>query len=234
MPEPVRNAFRQAFSPGASHIGRPTADAWASILDQNPPPVPDGEQQSAQPVAKATMAPPAWQVGPVPAPTLQTAPSPRPAGVPAAPARPKPGTFRPISSAMERACPKCKSRDARLRGDWYKRRYALRCGSCNEVFARILIKRCPNCGSQEARLRRDWYSRGRPLRCLKCNTVFGGTDQVLPLEPPVGRTPNLVRYLAEATAAAPEGAQIMDRARGVMLGVVVGNLLGLPVEGWSE
>ena len=26
----------------------------------------------------------------------------------------------------------------------------------------------------------------------------------------------------------------MDRARGVMLGVVVGNLLGLPVEGWSE
>ena len=23
MPEPVRNAFRQAFSPGASHIGRP-------------------------------------------------------------------------------------------------------------------------------------------------------------------------------------------------------------------
>ena len=234
IPEPVRNAFRQAFSPGASHIGRPTADAWASILDQNPAPVPAGEQQSAQPVPKVTVAPPAWQVGPGPAPTLQTAPSPRPAGVPIAPAPPKPRTSRIIFPAMERACPKCKSRDARLRGDWHKRRNALRCGSCNEVFSRTLIKRCPNCGSQEARLRRDWYSRGRPFRCLKCNTVFGGTDQVLPPEPPVGRTSNLVRYLAEATARAPEGAQIMDRARGVMLGVVVGNLLGLPVEGWSE
>ena len=49
MPEPVRNAFRQAFSPGASHIGRPSADAWASILEQNPNPTAVGEQQSAQP-----------------------------------------------------------------------------------------------------------------------------------------------------------------------------------------
>ena len=134
---------------------------------------------------------------------------------------------------MERACPKCKSRDARLRRDWHKRYNALRCRSCNEVFARTLIKRCPNCGSQEARLRRDWHSRGRPFRCLKCKTVFGGTDQMLPAEPVVGRTPNLVRYLAESTATTPEGGQIIDRARGVMLGVVVGNLLGLPVEGWS-
>ena len=45
MPEPVRNAFRQAFSPGASHIGRPTSDAWASILEQNPNVTPIGEQQ---------------------------------------------------------------------------------------------------------------------------------------------------------------------------------------------
>ena len=135
---------------------------------------------------------------------------------------------------MERACPKCKSRDARLRRDWYKRYNALRCGSCNEVFGRTLIKRCPNCASQEAGLRRDWHSRGRPFRCLKCSTVFGGTDQMLPAEPAVGRTPNLARYLAEATATAPEGDRVMDRARGVMLGVVVGNLLGLPIEGRSK
>ena len=40
MPAPVRNTFRQAFSPMASHIGRPTADAWASILEKNPNPAP--------------------------------------------------------------------------------------------------------------------------------------------------------------------------------------------------
>ena len=234
MPEPVRNAFRQAFSPGASHIGRPTSDAWASILEQNPNPTPVGEQQTAHPSPKASVAPPAWQVGPQPAPPLQIAPLPGPTPVPSTPALQGPTTSRTTFPAMERACPKCKSLDARLRRDWHKRYNALRCRSCNEVFARTLIKRCPNCGSQEAGLRRDWHSRGRPFRCLKCNTVFGGTDQMLPAEPVVGRTPNLERYLAEATATAPEGGQVMDRARGVMLGVAVGNLLGLPVEGWSE
>ena len=123
-----------------------------------------------------------------------------------------------------------------MRKDWYRpdRYNALRCRSCNEVFGRTMIKRCPNCGSQEARLRRDWHSVGRPFRCLKCNRVFGGTDQVLPAQSPVGRTPNLLRYLTEATAATPQDGQVADRARGVMLGVVVGNLLGLSVEGWSE
>ena len=235
MSEAVRNAFRQAFSPGASHIGRPTADAWASILEQNPSPTPVGEQQTAQPSPKASMAPPAWQVGHPSTPPTQTAPSPAPppATVPTTPALGRPAASRPAFPAMERACPKCKSRDARLRRDWHKRYNALRCQSCNEVFARTLIKRCPNCGRQEARLRSDWYSRGRPFRCLKCKTAFGGTDQMLPAEPVVGRTPNLVRYLAESTAATPEAGQISDRARGVILGVVVGNLLGLPVEGWS-
>ena len=141
---------------------------------------------------------------------------------------------KPTFPAMARSCPKCKSHDARLRQDWHKHYNALRCRSCNEVFARTLIKRCPNCGSREARLRRDWHTRGRPFRCSKCNTVFGGTDQMLPAEPVVGRTPNLLSYLAEAIAGAPEGGQVIDRARGVMLGVVVGNLLGLPVEGWSR
>ena len=233
MPEAVRNAFRQAFSPGAPHIGRPTADAWASILDQNPRPTPIGEQQTAQPTAKASIAPPAWQVGPSSAPELQTAPLPKPHPVLSNPIPRKPTPLRPTFPAMERVCPKCKSRDARLRRDWHKRYNALRCRNCNEVFARTLIKRCPNCASQEARLRRDWHSRGRPFRCLKCKTVFGGTDQILPAEPVVGRTPNLVRYLAESTATVPKAGQIIDRARGVMLGVVVGNLLGLPVEGWS-
>ena len=234
LPEPVRNAFRQAFSPGASDIGRPTADAWASILEQNPEPVAAGERQSAQPAPKASPVPPAWQVGPQPAAPVQASSLPGPAPVPATPAPRRPAASRPAFPAMERACPKCKSRDARMRKDWYKHYNALRCRSCNEVFGRTVIKRCPNCGSQEARLRRDWYSRGRPFRCLKCNRVFGGTDQVLPARPPVGRTPNLLRYMAEATAATPEDGRVADRARGVMLGVVVGNLLGLSVEGWSE
>ena len=234
MPEPVQNAFRQAFSPGASHIGRPTADAWASILEQNPNPAPAGEQQSAQPAPQASVTPPAWQVGPQPVAAPRTAPVPGPASAPATPAPRRPRAPRPTFPAMERACPKCKSRDARLRRDWYKRYNALRCGSCNEVFGRTLIKRCPNCASQEAGLRRDWHSRGRPFRCLKCSTVFGGSDQMLPAEPAVGRTPNLARYLAEATATAPEGDRVMDRARGVMLGVVVGNLLGLSIEGRSR
>ena len=234
MPEPVRNAFLQAFSPGGSHIGRPSADAWASILEQNPNPAPAGEQRSAQPAPRASVTPPAWQVGPQPVAAPQIAPVPGPASAPATPAPRRPRAPRPTFPAMERACPKCKSRDARLRRDWYKRYNALRCGSCNEVFGRTLIKRCPNCASQEAGLRRDWHSRGRPFRCLKCSTVFGGTDQMLPAEPAVGGTPNLARYLAEATATAPEGDRVMDRARGVMLGVVVGNLLGLPIEGRSR
>ena len=57
---------------------------------------------------------------------------------------------------------------------------------------------------------------------------------MLPAEPAVGRTPNLARYLVEAMATGSEARQTMDRARGVMLGVVVGNLLGLPIEGRSR
>jgi len=235
MPEPVQNAFRQAFSPGASHIGRPTADAWASILEHNQNPVSPANRPSAQPAPQASTTPPVWQVGSQPAAVPQLASTPRPAPSPSAPPAPRrTRASRPAFPAMERACPKCKSRDARLRRDWFKRYNALRCRSCNEVFGRTLIKRCPNCASQEARLRRDWYSRGRPFRCTKCNKVFGGTDQMLPTEPVVGRTPNLVRYLAEASATAPEGGQMEDRARGVMLGVVVGNLLGLAIEGKSR
>ena len=235
MPEPVQNAFREAFSPGASHIGRPTADAWASILDQNQNPASSADRQSAQPASQVSATPPVWYVGPQPVASPQTASTPRPAPSPSAPPAPRrTRASRPAFPAMERACPKCKSRNVRLRRDWFKRYNALRCRSCNEVFGRTLIKRCPNCASQEARLRRDWHSRGRPFRCTKCNKVFGGTDQMLPAEPVVGRTPNLVRYLADATATALEGGRMEDRARGVMLGVVVGNLLGLPVEGHSS
>ena len=102
------------------------------------------------------------------------------------------------------------------------------------MFGITAIKRCPNCGSQEARLRRDWHFRGRPFRCLKCNGVFGGADQLLPVTPPVGQRLNLERYLNGASSAASGSAQLLDRARGVMLGVVVGNLLGLPIEGRSR
>ena len=140
----------------------------------------------------------------------------------------------PALPDVERRCSRCKSHDARVRRDWYQRVNALRCRKCNEVFGRSIIKRCPNCGSQEARLRRDWHLRGRPFRCLKCNGVFGGADQILPATPPVGRTPNLERYLSPAISAGPGAGQLMDRARGVMLGVVVGNLLGLATEGRSR
>ncbi len=135
---------------------------------------------------------------------------------------------------MEKSCPTCQSRDARIRRDWHRRSNALRCRSCNGVFGKTLIKRCPNCASQEARLRRDWHSRGRPFRCLKCNTVFGGTDQTPPAVPPVDRTPNLERYLQTTLGPGSVAAPLTDRARGVMLGVVVGNLLGLPIEGRSR
>ena len=83
-------------------------------------------------------------------------------------------------------------------------------------------------------MRSDWTSRGRSFRCVKCNGVFGGTDQMLPAEQVVGPTPNLTRYLAEAMPTTTGGDRLLDRSRGVMLGVVVGNLLGLPVEGRSR
>ena len=150
------------------------------------------------------------------------------------PPAPRTGHQPPAFPDVERRCSRCKSHDARMRRDWYKRVNALRCRKCNEVFGSSIIKRCPNCGSQEARLRRDWHLRGRPFRCLKCNGVFGGADQILPATPPVGRTPNLERYLSTAIAAGPGAGQLMDRARGVMLGVVVGNLLGLAFEGRSR
>ncbi len=229
MPGPVQDAFRQAFSPGASHIGRPTSDAWASILRQNPKPAPVGQRAPRPAVSTTAAAPPAWQVGPQ-KPAMQS--SSGPSNVPKSPAPVKSGSVvqQQAYPAMERACPKCKSHDARLRRDWYKRFNAVRCRNCNNVYGRTRIKRCPNCGGQRARLRSDWYSRGRPFRCTSCNVVFGGTDQVVPAEPVVSGTPNLARFLTDARSGSPDRKQGLDRARGVMLGVAVGNLLGLPLE----
>ena len=237
MPVPVRDAFRQAFSPGASQIGRPTADAWAIILSQNPDPAPAGEAPVAQPSGTAAPhAPPAWQVAPDKpgVPSNQGSAPATAAAHPPSPPKQAPATQHSPAPAMERRCPSCQSRNARTRRDWYRRRHALRCLSCNGAFGRTMFKRCPGCGSQDARLRRDWYNRGRPFRCRQCNAVFGGTDQTPPLQPVVGRTPNLESYLVEAASAGVEGDGLMDRARGVMLGVAVGNLLGLPVEGRSR
>ena len=56
----------------------------------------------------------------------------------------------------------------------------------------------------------------------------------MPATPLVGRTPNLERYLSPAISAGPGTGQLMDRARGVILGIVVGNLLGLATEGKSR
>ncbi len=63
MPEQVRDAFRQAFSPGASQIGRPTADAWVIILTDNPAALPVPTLQPAGSRGNTPMTPPAWQVG---------------------------------------------------------------------------------------------------------------------------------------------------------------------------
>ena len=236
MPEPVRNAFRQAFSPGAAHIGRPSADAWSTILFHNPDTAPTVAVRSPMSTGAASKAPPIWQVG---GPETGTPPSPAQVQTPqhATPTpanKPTPSTSKSAAPAMERQCPNCKSQNARTRRDWYKRANALRCLSCNAVFGKTSIKRCPGCGSQEARLRQDWYKRGRPFRCRKCNTVFGGTDQTPPKQPAVGRIPNLASYLAEATETRSSVDDLMDRGRGAMLGVAVGNLLGLPVEGRSR
>ena len=198
-----QDLFRRCFGRRFEGQPRPTPEEWIEALQ-------------GMPAVVTPPTPPSRR----PSPPM---PAPHPVHQPQAAALPD----------VERRCPRCKSKDARMRRDWYKRVNALRCRSCNEVFGQTVIKRCPNCGSQEARLRRDWHTRGRPFRCLKCNGVFGGADQVLPATPPVGRTPNLERFLAGA-AADPGSAQLMDHARGVMLGVVVGNLLGLPIEGRSR
>ena len=161
---------------------------------------------------------------PVPAPARPTAPFPAPPS--AAPAR--------NNQAKATYCPKCKSQNARLRRDWYTRTSPFRCLSCNGVFGKILVKRCPGCGSQNARLRRDWYHRARPLRCRDCNAVFGGTDERAPGNPVVGKTSNLNRLVDEVARLQIEHDTLVDRSRGLMIGIATGNLLGLPVEGQSH
>ena len=200
--------FRRCFDRQYRGQARPTPEEWVEVLQEMPANVP--ANNSAPPRPRAQPAPP---------------PGRNPRVRPYAP---------PPVPPIDRACPTCKSRDARVRRDWYRRSDALRCRTCNGVFGKTLIKRCPNCASQQARLRRDWHSRGRPFRCLKCNGVFGGADQTLPAEPAVGQAPNLVRYLTGAIVGSAATSQVIDRARGAMLGVTVGNLLGLPVEGRSR
>ena len=165
-----------------------------------------------------------------------TAPLPAPAGPsllpPPAPAPPPVPTPAPLS--IDRRCPNCKAQDARLRSDWYKRARPMRCLTCNRVFGETRVKRCPGCGSQRSRLRSDWYRRARPMRCRDCNTVYGGTDERAPSEPVVSNTPNLNYLLVEAAMQAVDHDTLTDRARGVMVGIAAGNLLGLRAEGWSH
>ena len=135
---------------------------------------------------------------------------------------------------MEKRCPSCNARNARLRHDWYTRANALRCLGCNGVFGKTRVKRCPGCGSRKARLRHDWYDRARPLRCLDCNAVYGGADERAPSKPVVGRTPHLNRLLQEAAQLPVDHDTLVVRARGAMMGISAGNLLGLAVESWSH
>ena len=136
--------------------------------------------------------------------------------------------------APAKQCPNCKSQAARLRRDWYARANPFRCLTCNSVFGKTLVKRCPGCGSQDARLRRDWHQRARPIRCRACNAVYGGADARAPDKPVVGNTPHLTRLLKDVIASMVDRDTLADRARGMMLGIAAGNLLGLPVEGWSH
>ena len=137
-------------------------------------------------------------------------------------------------SALVKQCPNCKSQAAHLRRDWYAKTNPFRCLACNSVFGKTLIKRCPGCGSQDARLRRDWHQRARPIRCRACNAVYGGSDTRAPGKAVVGKTPHITRLLNDTIASRVDRDTLVDRARGLMLGIAAGNLLGLPVEGWSH
>ena len=157
-----------------------------------------------------------------------------PAPSPTSPAPAAPLTPVAPPPPNDRRCPNCKAQDARLRRDWYRRAGPMRCLACNSVFGETRVKRCPGCGSRRSRLRSDWYRRARPMRCRDCNMVYGGTDERAPSEPVVSNTPTLNYLLLEAARQAVDHGRLADRARGVMLGIAAGNLLGLCAEGWSH
>ena len=52
--------------------------------------------------------------------------------------------------------------------------------------------------------------------------------------PVVTHAPNIARLLRNVGSVQFALDELQDRARGVLLGLAVGNLLGLPVEGWSR
>ena len=157
-----------------------------------------------------------------------------PAMSPTFPSPDAPLTPAVAMSPIDRRCPNCKAPNARLRRDWYSRARPMRCLACNGAFGETRVKRCPACGSQRSRLRRDWYRRARPMRCRDCNMVYGGADERAPSEPVVSNTPNLDYLLVEAAKQAVDHDTLADRARGVMMGLAAGNLLGLRTEGWSH
>ena len=165
---------------------------------------------------------------PLPAPAAHSLPSPS-ATVTVTPSVPK-----TVPPSIDRRCPSCNAQSARLRRDWHKQARPLRCLTCNRAFGRTGVKRCPGCGSRKARLRSDWYKRARPMRCRDCNAVFGGTDERAPDKQLVGETPSLNRLLNETANVHVELGTLVDRARGLMMGLAAGNLLGLGVGGWSQ
>ena len=166
------------------------------------------------------------------------APLPTPVALPAittSVSTPSPPSPVPVAvPPIDRRCPNCNAQNARLRRDWYKRERPVRCLSCNSVFGRSRVKRCPGCGSRKANLRSDWYKRARPMRCQNCNVVYGGVDDRAPDMPVVDETPHLSLLINDASNAPVDQGTLIDRARGVMMGVAAGNLLGLRVAGWSH
>lgn len=105
MPEPVRDAFRQAFSPGASQIGRPTADAWVTILTDNPASLPASVRPSAGARGNAARTPAAWPAGnqlptaPAGSPSRQPVRNPPPGAPGAGTAPPARQLARPLPAA---------------------------------------------------------------------------------------------------------------------------------------
>ncbi len=169
---------------------------------------------------------------PLPVPAASSPPPPPvPAPPPAPASTPVPATPPP---PVDRRCPHCQAQNARLRQDWYRQDRPVRCLACKRAFGRTRVKRCPGCGGRRARLRSDWYKRARPMRCRDCSAVFGGTGERAPDKPVVGETPRLNRLLTEAGEMHITTEALADRARGVMVGLAAGNLLGLRAGGQSH
>ena len=242
LPGSVQNTFLQAFSIGATQVGRPTADTWSRILQNSV----SESAGSSNPPPSSTSTTPEWSEVPRRESNTRIETQRNAGNSPSSGSQEIADIHRELTSrgqkkrflqmpaahpAMERSCPHCGNGSARMRRDWYKRTNALRCSKCKKVYGKTVIKSCPSCGSRSARLRRDWNVRGRPFRCRKCNSVYGGVDHLGPDKPIVGNAPNLTALLSRVPLNAQTSVSESERARGALIGTAYGNMLGLPMEG---